>query len=50
MTTSPSGTPKTIPTVKETTSITEPRPTNEGGKNHQSGQTGERGFVQKQGA
>ena len=45
MTTSPSVVPKTIHTVKETTSIGEPRPTKEGGKKNPSGQPGEKGYA-----
>ena len=43
MTPLPTGAPKTIHTVKETTSIKEPRPTKEGDKRHQSGKSGGKG-------
>ena len=43
MTPLPTGAPKTIHTVKETTSIKEPRPTKEGEKRHQSGKSGGKG-------
>lgn len=46
--TSPSVTPKTMHTVKKTTSTREPRPTKESGKKHQSGQPGEKGYAPKE--
>ena len=49
MTTSPSGTPKTIHAVKETTTfIRKPRPTKDGEKRHQSGQPGGKGKAEKE--